>query len=61
MRFIDQPGREAPLAVGADILGPVGFDDEITFTAPETGSYLIVTSDARRTGSGAYLITITPS
>jgi hypothetical protein len=58
--FIDQPGtHEVPLAVGSNTFGPAGFNNEVAFIAEAAGSYLIVSSDALRTGSGAYLVTIT--
>jgi hypothetical protein len=50
--------RERPLAARRDVGGPIGWDDEIEFTAPTTGEYLLIVSDARRMGTGAYRLSV---
>lgn len=47
-----------PLAQGPDVGGPIGWDDEFRFTAPAAGIYVVIVSDARRMGSGAYKLSL---
>lgn len=57
--FIDRVGSSGPpLANGHDSGGPLGGDDEVEFRAPSTGDYLVVVSDARFQGAGAYRLTV---
>ncbi len=57
--FVDQVGSTgAPLAGGRDSGGPLGGDDEVVFKAPSAGEYLVVVSDLRFTGAGAYRLTV---
>jgi hypothetical protein len=58
--FLDRTDNDGPpLAKGPDLGGPVGWDDEFRFTAPVAGTYLLIVSDARRMGSGAYRLSVT--
>lgn len=57
--FIDRAGSNGPpLATGHDSGGPLGSDDQVEFTAPSTGEYLVVVSDVRFLGAGAYRLTV---
>jgi hypothetical protein len=57
--FIDRVGSNGPpLATGHDSGGPLGGDDLVEFTAPSTGEYLVVVSDIRFQGAGAYRLTV---
>ena len=57
--FIDRAGSNGPpLATGHDSGGPLGGDDQVEFTAPSTGEYLVVVSDIRFQGAGAYRLTV---
>jgi hypothetical protein len=52
--FVDRAGSEVPPAAGHDVGGPLGGDDEVRFTAAEADEYLVVVSDLRFSGAGAY-------
>jgi hypothetical protein len=57
--FIDRPGDDpVPLANGHDDGGPLGIDDVVEFDPPADGEYLVIVSDARFQGSGAYRLTV---
>ena len=56
--FVDRAGAERPLATGSDGGGPIGWDDTVRFTAPDTDTYLVVVADARQHGRGAYLLSV---
>ena len=57
--FIDRAGdAPVPLAIGHDEGGPMGVDDLVDFAAPADGEYLIVVSDLRFLGAGAYQLTV---
>jgi hypothetical protein len=57
--FIDRPGDDpVPLASGHDEGGPLGTDDVVEFDAPADGEYLVVVTDPRFQGSGAYRLTV---
>jgi len=57
--FIDRVGDDpAPLAQGHDDGGPLGGDDVVEFTAPSDGDYLVVVTDPRYLGSGAYRLEV---
>ena len=57
--FIDRAGDDLlPLASGHDEGGPLGVDDVVDFAAPADGAYLIVVSDIRFLGAGAYRLTV---
>jgi hypothetical protein len=58
--FIDKLGEEQTLVRGHDAGGPLGVDDEIEFEAPSAGEYLVVVTDPRFTGAGAYRLEIKP-
>jgi trypsin-like peptidase len=61
--FVDLAGSATtvPLATGHDAGGPLGGDDELEFRAPKAADYLVVVSDLRFTGAGAYRLTVTRS
>jgi hypothetical protein len=57
--FIDRVGDDpGPLAFGHDDGGPLGGDDVVDFRAPATGEYLVVVTDPRFMGAGAYRLTV---
>ena len=57
--FIDRVGDDpAPLAFGHDDGGPLGGDDVVEFTAPDDGEYLVVVTDPRYLGAGAYRLEV---
>lgn len=57
--FIDRVGDDAaPLAVGHNGGGPLGNDDVVEFRAPATGEYLVVVTDPRFQGAGAYWLSV---
>ncbi len=60
--FIDRIGEDpAPLASGHDDGGPLGGDDVVEFSAPADGEYLVVVTDPRFLGGGAYQLTVEPA
>jgi hypothetical protein len=57
--FIDRIGDDPqPLAFGHDDGGPLGGDDVVEFTAPDDGDYLVVVTDPRYLGAGAYRLEV---
>jgi hypothetical protein len=53
--FIDRVGDDpGPLAFGHNEGGPLGNDDVVQFRAPADGEYLVVVTDPRFMGAGAY-------
>jgi serine protease DegQ len=57
--FIDRVGDDpAPLAFGHDDGGPLGGDDVVEFKAPADGEYLVVVTDPRYLGAGAYRLEV---
>jgi len=57
--FIDRVGDDpGPLAFGHDEGGPLGNDDVVETRAPADGEYLVVVTDPRFMGAGAYRLDV---